>query len=108
MIHASGIWLCATLVLAAPPRERTEATRLFRLGNQQMDQGRYLQAIRHFERAYELFASPKILFNMAQAFKLLGRTLEALRYYERFVVGFDRRKSPKLWGLANKRLGKQG
>ena len=50
MIHAPGIWLCATLVLAAPPRERTEATRLFRLGNQQMDQGRYLQAIRHFER----------------------------------------------------------
>jgi tetratricopeptide (TPR) repeat protein len=67
------------------PNAREQARTLMREGNEKLDQGLYLEALERFERARALVPSPKLLFNIAQTLNELGRKLEALQSYERFV-----------------------
>lgn len=54
-------------------------------GVSELQAGDYLKALDLFQRAYALFPSPKILFNLGQVFRELGRIVDALDAYERFL-----------------------
>jgi tetratricopeptide (TPR) repeat protein len=49
--------------------------------------GRYQDAIAEYRRAYELRADPQFLFQIAEAYRQLGATEQALFYYERYLAG---------------------
>lgn len=45
----------------------------------------YQRALEQFQIAYDLSKNPAILFNIAQCYRLLGQTQDALTYYERYL-----------------------
>jgi tetratricopeptide (TPR) repeat protein len=49
--------------------------------------GRSQDAIAEYRRAYELRADPQFLFQIAEAYRQLGATEQALFYYERYLAG---------------------
>jgi tetratricopeptide (TPR) repeat protein len=49
--------------------------------------GRYQEAIAEYRRAYELRADPPFLFQIAECYRQLGATEQALFYYDRFLAG---------------------
>jgi tetratricopeptide (TPR) repeat protein len=90
--------LCAALaVLALGPAavavaQDVEAVARARLryeeGARLYDQGQYLAAVHAFEEAYRLSQAKPLLFNIAQAYRLLGHghCAEALAAYERYLA----------------------
>jgi tetratricopeptide (TPR) repeat protein len=48
--------------------------------------GRYQEAIAEYRRAYELRADPQFMFQIAEAYRQLGASEQALFYYERFLA----------------------
>jgi len=70
----------------ATQAERTEALRDLQEGNRLFDAGDYLAALARFESAYAKVPSPKLFFNFAQVHRRLGRTVEALDFYERYLA----------------------
>lgn len=84
--------------------DRARAVELFQKGNRALDGGDYRGALALFQQAYGIFPSPKLLFNMAQAFNELGRLVEAVEAYERFVREFRKAENPQLFSLAHKRI----
>jgi tetratricopeptide (TPR) repeat protein len=85
---------------------REQARQLLQEGNRQLDQGLYLDALKTFRRAYDVFPSPKLHYNIAQTYNELGRPLEALHHYEEFVRAVKRAESEKQWTQANERIFK--
>jgi tetratricopeptide (TPR) repeat protein len=49
--------------------------------------GRYQEAIAEYRRAYELRADPQFLFQIAESYRQLGATEQALFYYDRYLAG---------------------
>jgi tetratricopeptide (TPR) repeat protein len=49
--------------------------------------GRYQEAIAEYRRAYELRADPPFLFQIAESYRQLGATEQALFYYDRYLAG---------------------
>src|SRR5262249_43548943 len=49
--------------------------------------GRYQDAIAEYRHAYELRAEPQFLFQIAEAYRQLGASEQALFYYERYLAG---------------------
>src|SRR3954467_7868067 len=84
--------LMMTLAQAAPPplvteaRAKANAQILLREGTALFDRGEAAAALRKFEQAYAIFASPKILFDIGAADRLLDRPVEALQAFQRFLV----------------------
>lgn len=62
-----------------------EARSHFDAGYSYFQEARYDDALREFERAYELSQRPALLFNMSQCYERLGRLDEAIRYLDRFI-----------------------
>ena len=91
---AGALLLAVGLVLVGTPRsavagaagERLEALRDLKEGNRLFDAGDYLAALARFERAYAKVPSPKLFFNFGQVHRRLGRTVEALEFYEKFLA----------------------
>ncbi|MFH2009640.1 MAG: PEGA domain-containing protein [bacterium] len=48
-------------------------------------EGDYVTALELFSRAFKIFPSPKIQFNIGQTYKELGRYLDAIGAYEKFL-----------------------
>jgi hypothetical protein len=61
------------------------AKSLINQGNARFSQESYQEALQLYQAAYELYPSPKILFNVGQAAEKLGRYVMALANYERFL-----------------------
>jgi hypothetical protein len=66
------------------------------LAQQHVDRGRtaseggdLLGGLAEFQAAYALVPSPKLLYNMAQVERSLGRPLDALDHYEKFLAETD-------------------
>jgi hypothetical protein len=94
--RATEAVLFATLVLlaASPARGNDSATEQARqhyeIGTRQYDLGHWDDAIREFEKAYELRPDPNFLYNMAQAYRRKGDPKRALDLYRNYLI-----KTPK-------------
>ena len=71
-----------------PPsaEQRAQAREHFERGRQHHDRGEYLEAAQEYQRAYELSLAPKLLFNIAQVYRLAGNRAQAIAYYERYLA----------------------
>jgi hypothetical protein len=84
--------IVVTLAVTAAPRAFAEdtvkqrAAKLLDQGVVQFEEGKAAEAYASFQAAYELYPSAKILLNMGQALKALGRDAEAAQAYDRFLV----------------------
>jgi hypothetical protein len=81
--------LAATLAQASTvgtnAQDRTKAQALLGEGATLYERGDYLGALDKFNGAYGAYPSSKILFNIGQTNRLLGRSLEAREAYQRFL-----------------------
>ena len=66
--------------------KRDEARKLLKAGGRLLADGYYVGALAKFEEAYQAFPSPKIFFNYGQVYTELGRYLEAIVAFERFLA----------------------
>lgn len=83
---------CAALAVASTAQAQAQSSPTaesakdhFRRGTELYDLGRYLDAVQEYEAAFKLSAKPALLYNIAQAYRLAGRTKEALGAYRGFV-----------------------
>jgi tetratricopeptide (TPR) repeat protein len=65
---------------------KNQAQALLREGTRLYRKGQYQEALDRFTGAYALYPSPKLHFNIAQANRELGRPVEALAAFERFLA----------------------
>jgi len=78
--------LAQTAPLAATPEEKALAQSLLSEGTKLFDQGEFAPALEKFNAAYAAYASPKLLYNIAQTYRALGRFAEAMNTFGRFLV----------------------
>ena len=87
----------AVLALASPARGDDSATEQarqhYQTGTQQYDLGHWDDAIREYEKGYELRPDPTFLFNLAQAYRRKGDNQRALDLYRNYLAKIP--KSPK-------------
>jgi hypothetical protein len=89
MIHAASFVLLALVAQAAPapdsPEAKAKAQTLLKEGAKLYEKGALVPALEKFNEAYAEFHSPKLLFNIGQASRDLGRFVEAMTAFERFL-----------------------
>lgn len=71
---------------AASPEARAKAQALLKEGAQYYQQGQFADALEKFEQAYAFFPSPKLFFNIGQASRDLGRPVDAVDAFEKFLL----------------------
>lgn len=84
LVAASGIVVPPALAQSAADKAAAQ-TRLDE-GVQLGEQGDYAGALRKFKDAFGRFPSPKIHFNMGQAYRGLARDVDAIESFERFLA----------------------
>jgi tetratricopeptide (TPR) repeat protein len=87
-----------------PKTNRNKARKLLKIGVRLLRNGYYVGALDKFKRAYALYPSPKIYFNIGQTQKELGRYVKAIEAYERFIANAPADTPKELMELAKKRL----
>ena len=90
-MHATCLILLAILAQASPPtgdpQAKAQAQTLLGQGTKLYQQGDVAGALEKFNAAYAAYPSPKLMFNIAQANRDLGRPVEALEAFEKFLAG---------------------
>jgi len=71
---------------APTPADKQKATALLREGNALYKTGDYTGALEKFQDAYAAVPSPKLLFNIGQAERDLGRNVEAIEAFDKFLT----------------------
>ena len=66
---------------------KAKAQSLLTEGSALYEKGDYADALDKFKQAFAAYDSPKLLFNIGQANRDLGRPVEALEAFERFLIG---------------------
>jgi tetratricopeptide (TPR) repeat protein len=89
---------------AQDPQAKAEAKALLKRGNVLHGDKDYPGALKMFRRAYELFPSYKITFNIANTRYAMGDRPGAASSYEAFVDGATPRTPPAALELARQRL----
>src|SRR5262245_10606710 len=82
---AACLPVLAGRAVAETEAERAEAKSLLAQGLKLLDRSDFRGALERFERAYALVPSPKILFNLGEAYLGVGRNADALRSFEGFL-----------------------
>jgi len=90
-MNATSIILIAWLSQELPPttvqeQQKAAARELVDQASAFYEKGDYLHALEKFNAAYATYASPKLWFNIGQANRDLGRHVEALEAFERFLA----------------------
>jgi tetratricopeptide (TPR) repeat protein len=80
----------ASAAPAASAKDKAAARALLREGTRLFSKGKHQDALDRFNRAYALFPSPKLLYNIAQANRELGHPVEALAAFEGFLAQVDK------------------
>ena len=88
--HAAVALLCCALATLAPGRAAAEdaerASRAhFRRGETHFAMGRFAQALKEYQAAYELKPLPGFLFNIGQCHRNLGELEEAVFSFKRYL-----------------------
>jgi hypothetical protein len=85
--------LLSLLLLAGPVRAaevsdegKAQARALMQEGARHYSRGDYEAALEKFQAAHRAFANPRILFNMGQAYRGLGRYVESIEAFQRFLT----------------------
>jgi hypothetical protein len=90
-MHATCLIMLAILAQASPstgvPQAKAQAQALLGQGTKLYQQGDVAGALEKFNAAYAAYPSPKLMFNIAQADRDLGRPVEALEAFEKFLAG---------------------
>lgn len=81
----SLVFLAPTVAEAVSKRDRTRAKRFARRAARSFKLKRYKQALRDFERAYDLVELPALRYNIGQCHLLLGHYDDAIASFERFL-----------------------
>jgi len=68
------------------PEAKAVAQSLLSEGTRLFDTGEFASALEKFTQAYVTYASPKLLYNIAQTHRALGRWAEAMETFERFIA----------------------
>ena len=89
-MHATSLLLFALLAQASDPatsaQAKSRAQVLLTEGSALYEKGEFAEALEKFKEAYATFDSPKLLFNIGQANRDLGRPAEAVDAFEHFLV----------------------
>lgn len=80
LLAATSVARAAELTAA----QKNEAKAAYETGTKKYALGRYEEAAADFEKAYSISSQPAILFNMAQAYRLSGKTERALTLYKSY------------------------
>jgi tetratricopeptide (TPR) repeat protein len=84
----SALGLCLLFALggnAGAEDQRSAAREHFMKGTKYFDLGRFDEAIKEYEAAYELKDEPVLLYNIAQAHRLANHTKEAVHFYKAYL-----------------------
>ena len=109
MTTASFVLLALLAQTAAPtgsPEAKARAQSLVKEGTKLYDRGSLGEALEKFKQAYVEYASPKLFFNIGQANRDLGRPVEAIEYFERFLAEV-KDASPEVTAEARKSVAEQ-
>lgn len=68
-----------------PVEAKSKAQVLLKQGARHYQRAEFAEALEHFQRAYGIFASPKLLLNIGQASREVGRPVEAMVAFEKFL-----------------------
>ena len=86
--------VCGGLVISAvpsvagaqsPAEKKKKALALYKQGSAMFDQGKWDEAIELFEKSYEEYPAPALLYNIAQSHRMRGDCKNALFSYKRFL-----------------------
>lgn len=84
------VLLIAQAAAATPPPDaRTRAQALLKEGARFYEKGALVPALEKFQAAYAEYPSAKLLFNIGQASRDLGRPVDAMNAFERFLSQAD-------------------
>lgn len=75
----------SSIAAAASENDRAAAREHFQKGTKFFDLGKFEDAVKEYEAAYELIDDPVLLYNIAQAHRLAGHTERALFFYRSFL-----------------------
>jgi hypothetical protein len=70
----------------ASPESKARAQELLSEGAIHYERAEFADALENFQKAYAVFPSPKLLFNIGQASRELGRPVEAVEAFEKFLA----------------------
>jgi tetratricopeptide (TPR) repeat protein len=85
-LFVAALLVAVPIASVAQPADKTKAAKEYvDAGQAAQNGGDYDTAIQLYSKAYELVPHPLMLFNMAQAHRLAGRSAEALDLYRRYV-----------------------
>lgn len=79
------VFLIAQAAAAPSPDARARAQTLLKDGARLYENGALLPALEKFQAAYAEYPSAKLLFNIGQASRDLGRPVDAMNAFERFL-----------------------
>lgn len=80
-----GALLCATPGFAQDEAAKAQARAQFNRGIEQYAASQYDEALESFQEAYRLSPHPLVRVNMANCYDRLGKPVEALFHFERFI-----------------------
>jgi hypothetical protein len=78
--------LAQTAASTGSPEAKARAQALVKEGTKLYDRGSLGEALEKFKQAHAEYASPKLFFNIGQANRDLGRPVEAIESFERFLA----------------------
>ena len=70
-----------------PPAVLEEAQRIYKMGQDAYQKGRYESAFNSFQQAYQLTNAPDLLYNLAKVANRLGQKEVAVGYYKQYLAG---------------------
>jgi tetratricopeptide (TPR) repeat protein len=82
-VFLSVLLVCGSAHAADPDAQ--QARKYYEKGTQYYDLGRYDEAARQFEAAYEIKQDAALLYNIAQAYRRMGDNKRALELYKNFL-----------------------
>src|SRR5690348_6480580 len=87
---------------AAADPDYARAAELYKLANQEMADGRYVEAARDYGAAYDITKDPILFFKIGSANEKAGRCDLALIYYGRYVK--EAKPDPKYQQVVQERI----